>query len=174
MALRTSRPAQGSGPRTEARLQLEQGIGFRLDRVTRVLRAEWAHELAQMGLTPPQAAVLRGVAERSGCSLRSLARTLGADPMRVKRCVDELERRALLQSAHRGADRRPRALEPTPAGAALADRIDSLVRAREEHLVVALGPDRLASLEAALAAIESDLGLTALEHPMRRTRKEPR
>ena len=125
-----------------------------------MLRAEWAHELEGLGLTPPQAAVLRGVAERPGCSLRALARILGADPMKVKRCVDDLEGRGLLQSAHRGADRRPRALELTPESLALAARIDSLVRAREEHLAAVLGTDRLSGIESALGALESDLGLS--------------
>ncbi len=80
--------------------------------------------------------------------------------MKVKRCVDDLEGRGLLQSAHRGADRRPRALELTPESLALAARIDSLVRAREEHLAAVLGTDRLSGIESALGALESDLGLS--------------
>ena len=195
MLPRTSGSARGLGPRSAAPLQLGQGIGFRLDRFIRILRAEWARELARLGLTPRRAAVLRGAVERSECSLRALARALGADPMGVKRRVDDLERRGLLQSAHRGADRRPRALEPTPDGAPLAARIDALVRAREEHLSTVLGPDRLANLEDALGRARSGPGsphgtrapgppapehssTRALEHSIRRARdaeeKEPR
>ncbi len=149
----------GPEPAATARLLLEQGLGFRLSRLTRMLRAEWTRQLARLGLTPPQAAVLRGVAGCPGCSLRALAGTLGADPMTAKRCVDDLERRGLLQSAHRGADRRSRALELTPEGLALSARIDTLVRAQERHLDAALGPDRRSRLEEALGALESDLGL---------------
>ena len=158
MLPRTSGSARGLGPRSAAPLQLGQGIGFRLDRFIRMLRAEWARELARLGLTPRRAAVLRGAVERSECSLRALARALGADPMGVKRRVDDLERRGLLQSLHRGADRRPRALEPTPDDAPLAARIDALVRAREEHLSTVLGPDRLANLEDALGRARSEPG----------------
>jgi DNA-binding MarR family transcriptional regulator len=79
--------------------------------------------------------------------------------MTAKRCVDDMERRGLLQSAHRGADRRSRALELTPEGLALSARIDTLVRAQEQHLDAALGPDRRSRLEEALGALESDLGL---------------
>ena len=169
MLPRTSGSARGLGPRSAAPLQLGQGIGFRLDRFIRMLRAEWARELARLGLTPRRAAVLRGAVERSECSLRALARALGADPMGVKRRVDDLERRGLLQSLHRGADRRPRALEPTPDDAPLAARIDALVRAREEHLSTVLGPDRLANLEDALGRARSEPGsphgTRALEPP---------
>ena len=147
------------GPRRSPPLQLEEGLGFRLGRLVRMLRAEWAIELEELGLTPPQAAVLRGVAGRPGTSLRALARTLGADPMKVKRCVDVLERRGLVQSAHRGTDRRPRALQLAPEGPVLAARIDALVRAQEERLASALGPARLSDLEGVLAALEADASL---------------
>ena len=152
-------PGDGSSPAAPARLLLEQGLGFRLSRLTRMLRAEWTRELARLDLTPPQAAVLRGVAGRPGCSLRALAGTLGAEPMTAKRCVDDLERRSLVQSAHRGADRRSRALELTSEGLALAARIDILVRAQERRLDAVLGPARRSRLEEALGALESDLGL---------------
>ncbi len=150
---------ESPSPRRSPPLQLEEGLGFRLGRLVRMLRAEWAIELEGLGVTPPQAAVLRGVAGRPGTSLRALARTLGADPMKVKRCVDVLERRGLVQSAHRGTDRRPRALHLTPEGPLLAARIDALVRAQEEHLASTLGPARLSDLEGVLAALEADAGL---------------
>ncbi|MDA8311311.1 MAG: MarR family winged helix-turn-helix transcriptional regulator [Actinomycetota bacterium] len=150
---------------------LDEGLGFRLDRLARSLRAEWAREIAGLGLTPPQAAVLRSIARYPGCSLRALARMLGTDPMKTKRCVDVLERRGLVRSTHRGADRRPRALELTPESVALAVRIDLLVRARDDHLAAALGPDRLSSLLSALTALEVDLGLFA--DPEHSTRTEP-
>jgi DNA-binding MarR family transcriptional regulator/SAM-dependent methyltransferase len=160
----------GASAHEAAPLQLTQGLGFRLSRLTRLLRARWARQLEELGLTPPQAAVLRGVAERPGCSLRALARTLGADPMKVKRCVDVLERRGLLRSAHRGTDRRPRALDLTPESLALASRVDTLVRAQEEHLAAVLGADGLSRIESALAALEADLGLS--QAPERSARPE--
>ncbi len=146
--------------------RLEAGLGFRLSRLTRTLRAEWAGQLEELGLTPPQAAVLRALAGRPGCSLRALARLLGTEPMRAKRCVDELERRDLVQSAHRGGDRRPRSLQLTGAGEALAQRVDVLVQRQEGHLDAALGAERRGHLEAALAALETVLDLP---HPAQRS-----
>ena len=90
--------------------------------------------------------------------------------MTAKRCVDDLERRGLVQSAHRGADRRPRALELTDEGLVLAARIDSLVREQERHLDTVLGPESRFRLEEALCALEADLGLPSV--PARPRREE--
>lgn len=166
MSIDRPRPLVTASPAATSRRQpahtslpLESGLGFRLGRLTRMLRADWDRQLAGLDLTAPQAAVLRGVGGRPGCSLRALARLLGADPMRVKRCVDELEVSGLLESAHRGGDRRPRGLELSVAGQTLAKRIDRLVRRQEERLDTVLGPERRGGLERALAALEADLGL---------------
>lgn len=152
---------QGFPPRhgATAPLPLEAGLGFRLSRLARALRAEWSAQLAELSLTPPQAAVLRGVAGFPGCSLRALARVLGAEPMTVKRCVDELEARGLLESAHRGEDRRPRGLELSPAGRRSAERIDTLVRQQEQELDAVLGPAARAGLDRGLATLERHLAL---------------
>lgn len=136
---------------------LEAGLGFRLSRLTRALRVTWARELAEVGLSPPAAAVLRGVAGRPGCSLRGLARLLGTEPMAAKRCVDDLEGRGLLASTHRGADRRPRGLELTGEGQAVATRLAALVARQEARFDQALGPERRDRLEEAITVLESEL-----------------
>ncbi|MDA8290438.1 MAG: methyltransferase domain-containing protein [Actinomycetota bacterium] len=143
---------------------LEAEIGFRLSRLVRTLRAEWSRELADLEITPPEAAVLRAVAERPGSSLRALARLLGAEPMTAKRCVDELEQRGLLSSAHRGEDRRPRALELTGAGASLAARVHALVASRDARLAAALGERGRHAFEIAVGALEEHVARTSREH----------
>lgn len=155
-------------------IALQAGIGFRLGRVARVLRADWAGRVAGLSLTPPEVAVLRGVAERPGGSLRSLARTLGTEPMKAKRCVDDLEARGLLESAHRGNDRRSRALTLTSEGRRLAEHLDGLVRHQEEQLAGVLGPALRARLEEALAALERELGLGAPDNPSEAAEPVPR
>jgi len=140
---------------------LEAGIGFRLSRVARVMRAAWAAEVANLGLTPPQVAVLRALSDDPGCSLRHLSRRLGTDPMSAKRCVDELEDRALIRSAHRGGDRRPRSLELTSQGAAMASKVEGMVGAREDLLSQVLGQRRRTALAEALGLLEDHLGLSS-------------
>jgi len=143
-------------------LPLEVGLGFRISRLARSLRSDWARELDALGLAPPHAAVLRGVAGNPGCSLRALARTLGTDPMNAKHCADDLEERGLLHSAHRSADRRPRELELTDAGRSVAGQVDALVREQEQRLTGVLGPEGRSGIEHALSRLEA---LFQLAHP---------
>src|SRR5579875_1692870 len=73
-------------------LALEAGLGFRLGRAHRLLRAAWEQIIADLGLSPPQAALLRAVAQQPGCGLRELARRVQTDAMNAKRLADHLER----------------------------------------------------------------------------------
>ncbi len=141
------------------RLALRAGLGFRLSRAARALRRSWAEELLPFALTPPQAAALRGVAERPGCSLRALARMLGTDPTNAKRCVDELESRGLLESRGRRGDRRPLLLHVSPPAEALVAQIDHLVATQEQRLLGAIGPSGCEAVAAALTSLELHLGL---------------
>lgn len=130
------------------------GLGFRVGRLARALRRGWAQDLAPLSLSPPQAAVLRGVAEGPGCSLRALARTLGADPMNVKRCIDELEGRGLIRSGEDVADRRRRTLTVTSAGESLASQVHTLATQQQVELHGILSAAQLEALEDAFAVLE--------------------
>lgn len=142
----------------EHHVPLEAGLGFRISRLARSLRSDWARQVGSLGLSPPHAAVLRGVADHPGCSLRALARVLGSDPMNVKHCADDLEDRGLLRSAHRSADRRPRQLELTDVGREVCEQVEALVREEESRLNAALGSEGRAGVEDALSKLEAMLG----------------
>ncbi len=142
-------------------LPLETGLGFRLARLTRTLRSQWAGALEPLELTTAQAAVLRAVATQPGRSLRSLARTLATDPMNAKRCVDHLEQRGLLRSEHRGEDRRSRALMLTDGGHLLAARVDALACEQEQRLEQWLGgAEHRSRFATTLGRLEARLDLT--------------
>ncbi len=66
-----------------ARISLEESVGFRLGRLARARRDRWANELRSLGLTPPQAAILRATRDNPSQGLRALARTLKFDAMAV-------------------------------------------------------------------------------------------
>jgi len=146
---RPARPAGG----------LSKGLGFRLGRLSRHLRRSWSEELAAVGLTPPLAAVLRGVAESPGVSVRALARTIGTDPMSVKRCADELESRRLLRSGRLASDRRPRTLTITPSGRELVTQIEGRLASQERSFDAALTATDRATLERLLDRLEAGLGV---------------
>ena len=144
---------------------LARGVGFRLSRISRTLRGQWAGELTDLGLVPPEAAVLRGLAEHPGCGLRELARVLASDPMSAKRCVDGLERRGLVASGHRGNDRRPRTLSVTAAGQALVVELNERMRRRERRLARLLTLDDRQAFERVLDALEHALHIDQSRPP---------
>ena len=140
---------------------LESGIGFRLGRAHRRLRAAWESRIADLGLTGAQAAVMRAVAEQPGTGLRELARKLRADPMNVKRLADSLERAGLLRSTSDPADRRRRVLLPTAEGTAVCDRLSGRAVTWNAHLEGLLGPADLATLQALLDRLEAGIAAQA-------------
>ena len=115
-------------------ISLEDGAGFRLSRVARIRRSRWTEQLHSLGLTPGQAAILRGAKDQSKQSLRSLARTLGTDAMSAKRCVDELETRGLVHSGNAPDDRRPRVVDLTKSGLRLVAQLEKMVAQNEANL----------------------------------------
>ncbi|MHB1475078.1 MAG: MarR family winged helix-turn-helix transcriptional regulator [Dermatophilaceae bacterium] len=161
-----SHPDNGAAPALgRPTLPLETGLGFRLARLARTLRSQWAGVLEPLELTTAQAVVLRAVATQPGRSLRSLARTLATDPMNAKRCVDHLEQRGLLRSEHRGEDRRSRALRLTDSGQLLAARVDALALEQEQRLEQWLGAEHRSRLATTLGRLEARLDLTTPTAP---------
>jgi DNA-binding MarR family transcriptional regulator len=133
------------------------GVGFLLGVCHRRRRAAWARDLADLGLHPPQAALLRLAADQPGLGVRQAARALGTDPMHVQRLAAGLLEAGLLEVRPDPADQRRRPLVPSPAGARLALEVARRAEAAEARLAAALGPGRyeglLRGLEA-LAALE--------------------
>ncbi len=153
------RDADSADDEVSGSLTLEDSVGFRLSRLARVRRDRWATELSSLGLTPPQAAILRATRDTPGQALRALARTLTSDVMAVKRCVDELESRGWVATSTRADDRRVRVVILTDAGAALTGRLDHVVALQESTLRAALTRGQLVALCDALARLERAEGI---------------
>lgn len=137
------------------------GVGFLLGLAHRARRRRWEASLADVGLTAPQAAVLRLVADEPGCGVRQLARRLGTDPMNVQRITDFLVAKGLCTSGRDLDDARRRPLRPTGRGEELARDVAARARAADEELVVLLGRgayDELVDALSTLVAYDSDAG----------------
>ncbi|MCL4313711.1 MAG: hypothetical protein M1131_06210 [Actinobacteria bacterium] len=139
---------------------LQEGLGFRLGRLSRALRTAWANTLEDLSISPPQAAVLRALKENPGSGIRALARTLSSDPMNVKHVVDELQRRSLLASATEPGTRRTRKLYLSEEGERLADRVNERIRAQEDWFDQVLGTSGSEQLRLLVSALELALGVT--------------
>lgn len=147
--------AAGQGPSGPPdRSPLEAGLGFRLGRAHRLLRGAWEAEIADLGLSPPQAALLRAIARQPGCGLRELARWVHTDAMNAKRLADRLEQAGLMTSSPDPGHRQRRALRPTAEGAALAAELDRRAAVHQRRLTRLIGPAETAQLLALLDHLE--------------------
>lgn len=73
-------------------------------------------ELAPLGITGGQAALLHAIRTNPGCGIRDLARREGVSPPRVTAAVDRLEAMGLVRRARSSVDRRRVQLEVTEEG----------------------------------------------------------
>lgn len=133
---------------------LETNLGFRLGRTHRLLRGQWARQLNDLGLTPPQAATLRAVCEEPGTSLRELARHMHVDVMNVRRLLDRLESLGLVSSSPDPTHRQRRVLHPTPQGSTIAREVAARSAAGSEQLAERLGIADYVQLQELLARLD--------------------
>ena len=151
------------------RAPLRSDLGFRMGTVHRALRAGWEETLADLGVSPPQAAVLRAVSEGEACGLRALARGMGTDVMNVKRLVAHLEEAGLVHSSPDPEHSQRHIVRATPVGIAVSQEIAARAVATEQRLRSLLGGedlDRLQELLAKLQAVLTDPGVAIHSGPM--------
>lgn len=151
------RSEQRSSAGPEPGGSLESVVGFRMGRVHRMLREAWEGRIADLGLSAPQAVILRAVCEWPGSGLRELARRARTDVMNAKRLVDPLEDLGLVHSAADPAHRQRRVFSPTEDGAALAEELARRAAAWNRQLARLLGPGELRHLHRLLGRLEEAL-----------------
>lgn len=159
-AMQPNRPPEG---------RLESGLGFRMGRVYRMLRASWEEQILDLGVSPPQAALLRAVYEWPESGLRELARRARTDVMNAKRLVDRLEVLGLVQAGGDPGHRQRRLFRPTTRGVALAEEVARRAGSWNRRLSSLLGAEEMQQLHRLLGNLETALeSLTpALSRPTR-------
>ena len=147
----------------ESAAALEAGLAFRLGRAHRIVRSAWQARIADLGLSNAQANTLRAVLERPGVGLRELSRTLGTDPMNVKRLADGLEAEGLLESRVDPLDRRLRLLFASDKGRQAGAEIVRRALDWSETLNRIVGAEDAAAVLRTLDRLER--GVAALSSP---------
>lgn len=84
--------------------------------------------------------------------------------MNGKRCIDELERLALIRRGSLATDRRPRTLFLTETGEAMAHDIGRLVQVQQDWFVGSMSPDEVRNREGGLEWLETRLRIGVVEH----------
>ncbi len=142
--------------------RLEEGIGFNISRLARVLKSNWSETIADLGITPPHAAILRTIYEANGViGLREVARRLRADPMNVKRGIDFLEDAGMISSSvsERG---RPRFISLTASGVETAVELIDRITSQEKIFEECLTKEEINELSSTLGKVQGYLdSLTA-------------
>jgi DNA-binding MarR family transcriptional regulator len=140
-------------------------VAFLLAQLGAHAAMRFAERIQAVGLTPPQAGLLRMIAVSPGESQQSYAGRLGTPPSRFVGLVDELEARGLLERRRGEPDRRAYALHLTEAGERLLGELGTVGHAHEDDICSALTPDERATLRALLARIADQQHLTPGVHP---------
>ncbi len=141
------------------------GSAFLLAQVGAHAASRFAERLEPLGLTPPQAGLMRQVAQTPGQSQRALADALAVHATRLVSLVDDLESRGLIERRRDPDDRRNQRLHLTPAGHEMMGEIARVAREHERNLLAALDAPERARLGEALARIADEQGLRPGVHP---------
>lgn len=141
------------------------GVAFLLAQLGAHAATAFAQRLEPLGLTPPQAGVLRRLAHTPGESQRALADALDMHATRLVALIDELERRGLVQRSRDPTDRRSYALLLTDDGRRMRTRLSEIAREHEHALTATLDEGEREQLAEVLKRIADEQRLTPGVHP---------
>jgi len=114
---------------------------------------QYALLLAESGLTPPLAGIMRMLTVEPGLSQQQLAEHLHTAPSRIVSYVDDLEARGWLTRARDPDDRRINVLTLTEAGRAAFASIGEISRAHDARFTEGLSDAEHAALGEMLARL---------------------
>jgi len=147
--------------------KLPQGafVAFLLAQVGAQAAKQFAERLQPLGMSPPQAGILRMLARVGGLSQRDLAERLGIHPSRLVALLDEMETAGLLVREANSEDRRLYSLQLTAAGRERMAELGRVARQHNEALCGGLTSEERVQLEKLLSRIAQEQGLTPGVHP---------
>ena len=151
-------PADRDSPR-------DGGVAFLLAQLGAHAAALFAERIRPLDLTPPQAGVLRRLAQFPGQSQRELADALGMHAPRLVALIDELEDRGLVARDRDPGDRRNYAISLTDEGRRLLTELGRVARQHERAITASLDDHERAQLLELLRRIAEEQNLRPGVHP---------
>jgi DNA-binding MarR family transcriptional regulator len=161
MATETGPETPAAGP-TRVR---PTGAGFLLAQVGAHGAARFAQRLVPLGLTPPQAGIVRAISAEPGRSQNAVAEQLGLHPSRLVALIDDLERAGVVERSRSAHDRRHSALHLTDQAPGVLAGLGRAAAQHEADLCAALDVDERIQLAGLLRRIADQQGLTPAVHP---------
>jgi DNA-binding MarR family transcriptional regulator len=141
------------------------GVAFLLAQVGGLAAYRFAERLQPLGTDPPQAGLLRAIAEAPGRSQQALSTQLGLLPSRLVAMVDELETEGLVERRRNPQDRRHHALYVTARGEERLAALGRQARAHGETLLEPLTERERGTLGRLLRKVADHHGLAPGVHP---------
>jgi DNA-binding MarR family transcriptional regulator len=141
------------------------GVAFLLAQLGAHAAAAFAERIRPLQLTPPQAGVLRRLAQFPGQSQRELADGLGMHAPRLVALIDELEDRGLVGRDRDPSDRRNYAISLTDEGRQVFARLGRVARQHERAITAALDDNERAQLLTLLRHLADEQNLRPGVHP---------
>jgi DNA-binding MarR family transcriptional regulator len=140
-------------------------LAFLLAQVGGLAAMRFADRVTTIGISPPQAGLLRVVAAEPGRTQQAVSGQLGLLPSRLVSLVDELEGRGLIERRRDPNDRRNSALYVTDTGTALLRDIGRAAQAHGDDFLAPLNKTEQATLAELLGRLAARHGLSADVHP---------
>jgi DNA-binding MarR family transcriptional regulator len=138
---------------------------MRLRQTSRAVSRLYDHALESVELTSPQFALLVHVVARAGRRMQELADELVMDPTTLKRLLDPMVRRGLVEVRTAEADARAREVFATPQGASLFEAAVPHWRQATRTINAQLGKAKVASLAQTLTDALGQLKEAASDAP---------
>lgn len=135
----------------------EEGFGFILHDVARLLRKRFDQRARALGLTRAQWQVLAHLARNEGIHQTGLADILEIENITLGRLIDRLEEAGWVERRLSPDDRRVRLLFLTAKAKPIQARMRSLAKATREEALAGLTPQQKADLFAMLRHVRANL-----------------
>ena len=148
-----------------------RSASFLLTQVGSHAASQFAERLVPLGLTPPDAGILRLLSKEAGLSQQELSGALRIHPSRLVAILDQLEARDLVKRQANVGDRRTYSLHLTEQGRTALSEIGRLYAAHHDALCAALSVEEQERLAEYLERMAAQQGLTPGIHPGYRRHK---
>ena len=140
-------------------------IGFLLTQLGSLAAENFAAKTRELGITPPEAGVMRILGRQVGMNQRELAEKLGVVQSRVVALVDSLESAGLIIRERSAIDRRNQVLQVTASGRDLLAKLRTVAEAQEAELADGLSANDRDELYELLLKLADARGLDRDVHP---------
>ncbi len=139
------------------KFDMDNSLGFILNKTALVSKAHFNNYLKEYDISPEQWSLVFRVVERSGLTQKELSDSTYKDQANITRSIDRLEQKGFLKRIENPNDRRSFQLVPTQDAIALVERIIPLSQAFNAQLTQGFSEEETKMLIALLNKVHHNL-----------------